>query len=67
MKKLLLKGIKNEKVLVAALCAIVFQISFCVLVSLFSSIGHLLLALRLVCAMVISWNRIQEVITIKFK
>ena len=38
MKKLLLKGIKNEKVLVAALCAIVFQISFCVLVSLFSKI-----------------------------
>ena len=65
MKKLFKKD--KMKAVLFALSVIAFQFSIIALVSLFSSIGKLLLALGLVCAIVISWNYICNVLTIKFK
>ena len=65
MKKLFKKD--KMKAVLFALSIVVFQFSIIILVSLFSSVGKLLLALGLVCAIVISWNYICNVLTIKFK
>ena len=65
MRKLFKKS--RKKALLFALSVIVFQFSIIVLVSLFSSVGKLLLALGLVCAIAICWNYICNVLTIKIK
>ena len=65
MKKLFKKD--KMKAVLFALSIVVFQFSIIILVSLFSSVGKLLLALGLVCAIAICWNYICNVLTIKIK